>query len=341
MANYDSVNTFKLPDETILVVDIFCRNNQLICICPYKSIKNNIYALNVVVNGRQLIDSTNLECSKLFYILIYQIYNVNSDINVTAEISFNYMYNKITRSFKNIQKKYILHHRIIKPVYKIIHSTLFKDDSFLLNKFINYHEKQGVEHFYMYYNNKIENNKFIEKDNVTYIEWNFPYHVNSENFSQPAQVNHALYKYGKPLSEYILLNDLDEYIYIPNLSLKQLIVEKPNYTAYMFLNVWCDTIEEPDNIDEYRDNLISKDLPAIFYKDEYTWPFGKRNKNLNRIKDTNQINNIHGLITNNIYSVPENVILHFFRWVPAFSDHGNRIRSDMDFTHYTEFSLDT
>jgi hypothetical protein len=109
----------------------------------------------------------------------------------------------------------------------------------------------------------------------------------------------------------------------------------------MFLNVWCDTIKEPDNIDEYRGALVSNNLPDIFYKDTYTWPFGKRNKNLNRTKDTNQINNIHGFITNNIYSVPENVILHFFRWVPPFSDHENRTRSDVDFTDYIKFSLDT
>ena len=323
MVFYDTVNTFQLPDSTYLFVDIFCRNNQLICISPIK-IKPFIYALNISVNGRLLTDHKKIMHSFAFYTIVYPIYNVHTDTQVTVDVVFN-----------NIRRKFILHHRICKPTMVITHSTLFKDDSFLLNKFIHYHEKQGVEHFFMYYNKK-EALEYPSKPNVTIINWDFPY---ANHFAQNYHLVHALYKYGKPLSQYILFSDLDEFTYIPNLTLKQLIIDKPGYTAYMFLNVWCDTIEEPNNIEEYRKTLITNDLPKTFYRDTYIWPFGKRNKNLNRTKDTDEIHHIHEVVTTNVYSTPDNVSLHFFRWVPPFSDHGNRTRAEVNFTKYTEFSL--
>jgi hypothetical protein len=89
MANYDSVNTFELPDKKYLFVDIFCRNNELICICPHSIIKKKLYTLNISVNGRKLIDSKNLECARTFFIIIYQIYNIYTDTVVTVNVEFN------------------------------------------------------------------------------------------------------------------------------------------------------------------------------------------------------------------------------------------------------------
>jgi len=323
MVFYDTVNTFQLPDLSYLFVDIFCRNNQLICISPIK-IKPFIYSLTISVNGRLLTDYKKILHSHAFYTIVYPIYNVHTDTQVTVDVVFN-----------NIRKKFILHHRICRPSMGIIHSTLFKDDSFLLNNFIHYHEKQGVEHFFMYYNKK-DALEYPSKPNVTVIHWDFPY---PNNYAQKAHLVHALYKYGKPMSQYILFNDLDEFTYIPNLTLKQLIIDKPGYSAYMFLNVWCDTIEEPDNIEEYRKTLITNDLPKTFYRDTYIWPFGKRSKNLICTKDIDQIFSVHEVASTNIYSTSDNVSLHFFRWVPPFSDHGNRTRAEVNFTKYTEFSL--
>jgi len=326
MANYDSVNTFELPDNKYLFVDIFCRNNQLICICPIETIKRKIHSLNININGVLLTDYKKVELATKFYAIIYSIYNVDGNTDVRVEVSFN-----------NIKKKYILHHRICKPIYKLIHTTLFKDDFFLLNIFMKYHKKQGVEHFYMYYHRK-ELLDYEKKDNLTIINWDFPY---ANHFAQMSQLNHALYKYGIPYSQYILCTDLDEYIYIPKLSLIHFILDKPTFAVYIFLNNWCDTIDVPTDITLYRNQLISKELPDTFYRDRYILPYRERSKLLHNIQLIDNIYYMHTTLETNIYINTENVILHFFRWVPPFSDHGNRTRSDVDFTDYIEFSLDT
>ena len=214
---YDMINMFILTTNTYLFFDIFARNNELILICP-KYNKKLLYTLQVNINNIRLQDPLIIHAQDELYIIKYDIYNMNTDGNINVNVEFN-----------RIKQSYILYYKRFNKIYDIVHTTLFKDDGYLVNKFINYHESQGIEHFFIYYNNTLDNLKAITKPDITYIEWAFPYKDNNNrNITQPAQINHALYKYGKPLSKYLLLTDLDEYVYIPNSSIKELITINTN-----------------------------------------------------------------------------------------------------------------
>lgn len=323
--NYDIVNSFKLTENTYLFFDIFARNNELIIICP-KYNKKLLYTLQIKINNISLQDPLIIHAQDELYVIKYNIYNVNNDGNINVNVEFN-----------RIKKSYTLYYKRFNKIYNIVHTTLFKDDGYLLNKFIKYHENQGVEHFFIYYNNTLNNLKAITKDNITYIEWAFPYRdSNNRCITQPAQLNHALYKYGKLLSKYLLLSDLDEYVHIPKLSLKELITINPNYEAYIFLNNWCDTIEIPEDLDKYREGLNDSNLPLEFYRDTYIFPYGKRSKYLTNTNVLN-LNNIHSTIYKNIYINDNIVIFHFFRWSPASVERSERTRESQGFTNYVAF----
>lgn len=322
--DYDKINMFKLTANTYLFFDIFTRNNELILICP-KYNKKFLYSLQININNIILHDPYIIQAHEELYVIKYNIYNVNKDGNINVNIKFN-----------GLQKSYTLYYKKFNKIYNIIHTTIFKDDYYLINKFIDYHENQGVEHFFIYYNGNLDNIRPIIKDNITYIEWVFPYKDTNNFFTQPSQINHALYKYGKPLSKFLLLTDLDEYTYIPNSTIKQLIIDNPMYEAYIFLNNWCDTIEIPEDINKYRQELNNSKLPLEFYRDTYIFPYGKRSKYLIKT-DVLNLNNIHSTIYKHIYINENNVIFHFFRWSPHSIMRDERTRETEGFINYIRF----
>ena len=190
---------------------------------------------------------------------------------------FNSNNNNITVTYNNIVKHYELENIKTNKTYKLTLTTIFKSDYFLFDIFYNYYTKQGVEHFYMYYNAEVDKkikDIFFKKENVTLIEWNFDYWINgndivSRHHAQMGSLHHAIYRYGKDVTEYMIFCDLDEYLLPPNNTLINMI--NSNYDTYMFFNIFS----------ELLDNNITNqtDLPIKFKVGEKTI------KNIQKDKD--------------------------------------------------------
>ena len=330
MEVYNNINSFKLDDNDYLFFDIFCRNNELILIIPTLPI-NVLQKLNIYCNSI-LIDKIKYDHSTRWSrVLCYEI-NINSDeiVNITVQ------------SNSKIQE-YKLQHLMLNKSLTLTQTTLFKDDSFLLNKFINYYLKSGVDHFFLYYNgNNIINNiesKFLKS--VTLIEWNYSYYYNNIRgyvYAQETQMNHSLYKYGKPLSQYIIYNDLDEYMLTKKKTIREYVLNYQNVDTFMFLNIWADTMDTIDNITEYY-NHIQQDLnlPTEFYISKYINDPKIHSKCIHKTDSLYILNSIHfgehyvntkNIIFNNLY------MFHFFRWVPSHIDHPVRTRENMGIREY-------
>ena len=73
--------------------------------------------------------------------------------------------------YKQFSKNFILKNIISKKKYKLTLTTLFKTDFNLINIFYDYYKKQGVEHFYLYYNGQITDNlkKLCDRNDITLI----------------------------------------------------------------------------------------------------------------------------------------------------------------------------
>ena len=238
------INSFNLDKDRFLFFDIFHKNNKLILICPVYSEGINILKLNILCNDidLKLINKYSEITYEPVEILIYSF---KSDKSI----------NKIKVKYNDIIKDYELSHIISVKNNELSLSTLFKNDYNLINLFYNYYIKQGVVNFYMYYNGIISE-EIKQKYNlpgITLIEWNFNYWNTNCKFrhhAQLGQINHAIYRYGKEENEYMILCDLDEYMYIPNTSLLKYIKKYNSVDMFGFQNLWSDTIDSsiPDKI---------------------------------------------------------------------------------------------
>jgi len=134
--------------------------------------------------------------------------------------------------FGTIKIKKILNHiKTTKDKFLSL-TTLFKDDYKLINTFYDYYKKQGVEHFYLYYNGKFPLPFINDKEDITFIEWNSVYHSRnayiSPHIAQTGQIHDAIYRYGKDNSEYMIFCDLDEYLFCGKTNVGKTNVGKTN-----------------------------------------------------------------------------------------------------------------
>jgi hypothetical protein len=251
--NYNNINSFFINDK-ILFFDIFIRNNELIIISPEYHYYKNINFDNMIVKyNNNIIEK-----------FIYYKMHTNEKINIFI-YKFNYIEKivNIVVEYNEHIKEFILFNNNIGKIYNIVQTTLCKDDYMLIDIYYNYYKNKGIEYFYIYYNNKLNKDiidKYKNKENLILIEWNFEYWecgVEACHIAQTGQINHALYKYGKVISEYIIYNDFDEYFYLDRFkNFNELINNYKEYEYLLFKNYWCKTI----------DDKIFNDFPNEIYK---------------------------------------------------------------------------
>jgi hypothetical protein len=295
----NSVENFVLEKDRYLFFDIFHKNNKLILICPVYVNGINIKNLHISNNNIEL--KLCEKYSKIEYEPIeILIYDFISDSSV----------NTITVKYGEITKDYTLTHIKSEITGKLAVSTLFKDDYTLIDVFYNYYIKQGVTKFYMYYNGKLTED-IISKYNlpgITLVEWDFHYWNNGCRFihhAQLGQIHHAIYKYGKDVNEYMILCDLDEYLYIPKTSLIDYFEKHSNIDVFGFKNCWADTHE----------GIILDTIPTHIKCSDNILPFGERSKCVYKTSAiaTVGIHTYKDFLYRHTIS-HENIMFHFYKW---------------------------
>jgi hypothetical protein len=126
------------------------------------------------------------------------------------------------------------------------------------------------------------------------------------------QVHHALYKYGKVLSNYMIFNDFDEYMYVPKQKIKNLIKSKHN--TYMFLNKWCKTL----------DFQVPDKLPSNILISTEEYKPGKQSKCIIKTLAHSYIGVHHPTNTNNILVQNDMLLLHFINWSNSERSNGHK-----------------
>jgi hypothetical protein len=332
MSTYHAINPFPLNDKQLLFFDVFLKNNQLVFIMPvYSPWHPEHDKISIAINQIQLDhdqlpqDHTTLQVKlkesikKIEYEpIVIMLFDIISSQHPDQSIHFNQI--NITISYQDKQNTYDLvepDQETTNKTYKLTHTTLFKDDYSQIPLFYDYYTKQGVEYFYLYYNGVLtqEIQDLCNKTNITLIEWNFIYWNYEEDYihdaykhhAQIGQVHHALYKYGKQNTEYMIFCDLDEFMYIPKKTICQEIQNtNSEYDTYGFCNYWASSID--------------KNIPTIFPSNvmigNKTHKYGTRSKCIHKIQFT-KILSIHYHHTFTI-SEPklktDYMLLHMYNW---------------------------
>ena len=312
------MNSFTLSNndkKDVLFFDVFYKNNKIYLILP---IYNQPYSPNDIklqVNN----DTHPLVLSKKFerngyeptLIYVYDYFAFSKKIKLTVE-------------YQNTIRRYNLKHIICNDTLKKLGlSTLFKDDYLAFPFFYEYYKKQGVSHFYMYYNGKItpEIREIFTKNksDVTLIEWDFRYwnFLDEEkeaaiekgdylyaHHAQPGQLQHAIYRYGKDVCEYMAFCDFDEYLHIPNMNLSQFLQQYPDVDIVGFCNKWAETTSVED-LKTHTTILTSEPIP-----------YGKRSKNIYKMSSVNTIyiHFCYDFTKTNIAGYTDFFFYHFYQW---------------------------
>jgi hypothetical protein len=322
-------NSFYITNTRLLFFDIFYKNNKIYLIMPIYNKPANPLQISVRVNKDELSVSESFVKDSNEPALIY-VYNVpNADTEIASEI-------EVEISCCEVTKNYTLQH-IITPTKPCQHfltlTTLFHNDYTIFPIFYNYYKSQGVSHFYMYYNGVITQQikDFFEEygsDNITLIEWNFHY-WNPRNFkyahhAQPAQIHHAIYRYGKNASEYMISCDLDEYLHIPaklndnnnnnnnSITLKTYIENNVDIDVFGFCNIWATTLDN-----KYPPQHV---LPDKILTVESIHPYKDRSKNIYKSNSIQTVG-IHQVgeseptsFNENLKNITDLKMYHFYNW---------------------------
>jgi hypothetical protein len=300
----NAVNSFFLDEKNVLFFNIFIKNNKLYIITPlYKDYNTKNSTIKISYNSTELIRLEQI--TKAEYeatqILIYD-FNFNSNPEDIYEIKV---------SFNEKMKVFMLKHEKTNKNKKLALTTLFKTDYKLNAIFYDYYKNQGVEHFYMYYNGKItdEIKRYYDKEDITLIEWDYVYLNNaaaySRHYAQLGQMHDAMYRFGKDKYEYMLFCDLDEYLYITNQKLIDLVSDT-SVDTFGFRNLWANT----------KDNNVPESFPNEFYVAGKLQRYEDRSKCIHKMDTVVHIGIHHGTkFKSNPISLKDNyVMFHFHSW---------------------------
>jgi hypothetical protein len=256
--------------EDFTIFDVFIKYNELYVICSIDNDPVNESSICIELNTEQLIFNRKYIKDEHEPILVF-VYNINNKIDqISNMVTFEYDNNLLKFHCLNIQEE---------ERKTLTLTTLFQDDYKLFPLFYDYYKKQGVEHFYMYYNGIITDSirNMFNINDVTLIEWNFRYWNSPKckyrHHAQMGQMHHAIYKYGKEVCEYMVFCDLDEYLCIPKFTLQTHILKHPDIDVLGFRNKWseCNNVEFPDK------------CPFEFATCLEMLPYGNRSKNICKI----------------------------------------------------------
>ena len=313
--NYDNVNSFRLNELQLLFFDIFARNNELIIIAPvYCDLAINYDEVEIKFADTKLKLKEKLDFIE-WEPTIIRIYDL-SDFKIDNKKKLD-----INVSYQKYQKKFTIEYNIFSQKYNFVLSTLFKNDDYLLNTWINYYKKQKVDYFYLYVNKKIDKD-YSSFTNCKFIEWDFEYWYDiskykckevyvSHHFAQMGQISQFIYKYAKPLSKWMANIDLDEYLQVENKKIGDILLDKYNYIY--FNNYWS---KLKDNyIPKYKEklNLYHQDI-CVMNNDKLIGR--ERFKFIVKTSDilANGIHKIKKIRNEKKINYPDSKMIHFKNW---------------------------
>ena len=353
------INYFTLSETSILFFDIFYKNNKIFLIMPIYNDppdKEKIF-VNVDNTRLKLAHSYVKDVREPIAIYVYNYVNnnyvndkevnqcIDSSNTDTSDIPNDVINVKVV--FNDIVKVYNLKHiRTNNETKKFLTiTTLFKDDYSLFPLFYNYYKNQGVSHFYMYYNGMLTKeiqDKFINYDDVTLIEWVFHYWNPPSckycHHAQLGQLHHAIHRYGKDMCEYMTFCDFDEYLHIPfelvinntNNTLIKFIQNNPTIDIFGFCNIWAETLNK-----EYT---ITNKLPNKILTNNEISRYSDRSKNIYKISSINTIG-IHQICDQSLFLFNHITNLHMYHFY-RFSFNRLLLNNDVEVKLDTEIILD-
>ena len=340
-------NTLKLKwednSEKNFLSNIYYECNTL----NYENIKI-IKPINFMIKNRVLFSNITLIKNKILLTSLYYKKNPWKLDNIKFNIHNNKIIKKNIIEYKNYEScvkiilelekscniieleilyeecsKNIILNELILPRNDIYSMTLFKNDYQLLKKYLEYYSNLGIECFILYYNEKITDD-FVNEINIInqskfkiiLIEWDYEYwcyynEKEKHHHSQVMAINDSLYIL-KNYCNYILFNDLDEYIKLESSeynNFKELINKYSEIDIFEFK---CMFSKMGDKLIKYRNFYFEYDENKII-KGNFWDKF--REKNLIKTKSIDLMGVHEPAYEHCSKDLKKKYISHFFHFI--------------------------
>ena len=282
-------------------------------------LKKKIYYDNIKIKYNDRFLNKRIYSQDIKASAVVIIFNLPKNIKNNSYIDIKILYNS---PYHNINKNMKLVYKNFKKKYNFCVNTLFKDDIYLFDNWINYYNEQGVDYFFLYCNKKLTPkiiNTCKKYTNVLLIQWDYHWMIHPklgrmEHHAQLGQIAHTPFKYGKPLSKWMMNIDSDEYLYTSKISLNK----------YLKINSRFDIIYFFNHFSRIKDSKIPHH--NIYNMKKINVYALKNNTGMDRVKyiyKTNKLisNTIHWHMTYdniniklNVIKKNKNKIFHFENW---------------------------
>jgi hypothetical protein len=277
-----------------------------------KIIKNN----KIVLYDRILFSNISLVENKIIFSSIHYIYHPWNFDELKIKIPNNKIIQKYNLDYENYESCFMMIieleniqekesiiieyenniyeidiYQLQLPKKEIYAMTLFKDDYYLIKKYMEYYHELGIDCFLFYYNGTF-NDKLLKEINmlnqskyqIILIEWDLEYwwqYLSNprHHHAQSMAINDSLYIL-KDVCDYILFNDLDEYIVLEN-NFKSLIENNIDVDIFEFKCMFCQMGNELIKYRNFYFEFDEKNIIKGNYWDKY------REKNLIKTSSIN------------------------------------------------------
>lgn len=187
-----------------------------------------------------------------------------------SDFSWTHIFRLQNDTWKDLTEVFVPHVGLVKKTYvtprRLVAMTLFKEDYRLIPAYMKHYTDLGVEHFFLYYNKPLGTDPLPKRENVTYIEWPYPYYnEHGHHWAQITAINDFLY-WAKHCADYVLFNDLDEFIQVP-------LTLEGGKMCYAFNNRFI-ILENPVPSIQTADDIRDKKFQAL----EWANTFPRRSK---------------------------------------------------------------
>jgi hypothetical protein len=322
------------PHYELQIFSQFVKNRQLYLILAIIDEPIDPSNLQVTINNQPVTLYSKDIKDKIepIEILIYDIPQ-SIDTTTTTDITTTITYQTTLQTTTNATTTNITYHKtttttpttIIHPPptkKKLAITTLFKDDYNLFPLYYHYYKRNGIDHFYMYYNGKLKDlpqqalQMFQEHtEDVSLIEWDFTYwnppQAKYKHNAQIGQIHDALHRYGKDSYDYMIFCDFDEYIYFDYTKIRDVVHQHPDIDVFAFSNIWAETVDRTTPSTTDPNNI---QFPTTIDASDEKLYYGDRSKNILKLQTTEKTIGIHTIVHPHLYYAYNLTMYQFYTW---------------------------
>ena len=157
----------------------------------------------------------------------------------------------------------------IRNKIKVSICTIGKEENLYIKEYIEYYKNLGVDKIYLYDNNEINGESF-ETVIFDYIKINYVNIINYKGYLKPQnKMMNNCYKMSYLKYDWIIFNDIDEFLYLKNYSYIKNFLNEPKFNNCKIIYLNFIFYTDNNNLHYENKSVISRFKEKFLYNNKY------------------------------------------------------------------------